>query len=244
MADLAGDPFEEPADAGAYCRAVEAYLCRRNTGQLVRIVGPSFDLVSGWADRGVPLRVACRGIDRYVDRQAGKGPRRRPIRIEHCEADVLDVFDEWRRAIGAPARAAEGDDEVSGRRGGSLPAHLERVVARLTALQAGTGTAPALLAAAAAVARELDASAFGARVLRGDARAAFLEQLGRLDAQLLSVAREGLAAEELAELTRQAEQELRWFRERMTVEAHAAAVAALVDRLVRERFQLPFVSPE
>ena len=244
MADLAGEPIEEPPDAGAYCRAVEGYLCRRNTGQLVRIVGPSFDLVSGWAERGVPLRVACRGIDRYVDRQAGKGPRRRPIRIEHCEADVLDVFDEWRRAIGAPLRATEGDDEAPGRRAGSLPAHLERVVARLTALQAGSGTAPALLAAAAAVARELDASAFGARALRGEARAAFLEHLGGLDAQLLAAAREGLAAGELAELTRQAEQELRSFRDRMTVEAHAAAVAALVDRLVRERCHLPFVSPE
>ena len=137
---------------------------------------------------------------------------------------------------------AEGDDEAPGRRAGSLPAHLERVVARLTALQAGTGTAPALLATAAAVARELDASAFGARALRGDARAAFLEHLSGLDAQLLAAAREGLAGGELAELTRQAEQELRSFRDRMTVEAHAAAVAALVDRLVRERCQLPFVS--
>ena len=47
-------------------------------GHLVRIVGPSFDLVCGWAARGVPLRVALPGIDRYVERQAPKGPRRRP----------------------------------------------------------------------------------------------------------------------------------------------------------------------
>ena len=244
MADVADDPGEEPSDAGAYCRAVEAHLCRRNAGHLVRIVGPSFDLVTGWADRGVPLRVACRGIDRYVDRQAAKGPRRRPIRIEHCEADVLDVFDEWRRAIGAPLRQAEEDIEVAVRRPGSLPAHLERVVARLTALQARTGTATPVLAAAAAVARELDAAAFGAKALRGEARAVFLERLAHLDAQLLAAARDGLAPGELAELARQAEQELRSFRDRMTVEAHAAAVGALVDRLVRERYQLPFVSPE
>ena len=102
MADVESQPVEDPADVGAYCRAVEAHLCRRNAGHLVRIVGPSFDLVSGWAERGVPLSIACRGIDRYVDRQASKGPRRRPIRVEFCEADVLDLFDEWRRAIGAP----------------------------------------------------------------------------------------------------------------------------------------------
>ena len=244
MVDVAGDSLEPPLDAGEYCRAVEAHLCRRNTGHLVRIVGPSFELVSGWATRGVPLRIACRGIDRYVDRQAGKTARRRPIRIEHCDADVLDVFDEWRRAIGAPSRPADGGDAESSRRSSSLPSHLVRVLARLAALQAGSGTAPALAAAAAAIARELDASAFGARTLRGEARVAFLEHLARLDAQLLAAAREGLTAGDLSELARQAEQELRPFRDRMTVEAHAAAVSAQVNRLVRERYQVPFVSPE
>lgn len=244
MADLADDPMEEPLDAGAYCRAVEAHLCRRNTGHLVRIVGPSFDMVSGWAARGVPLRIACGGIDRYVDRQAAKTSRRRPIRVEHCEADVLDVFDEWQRAIGAPSRPADGHDDAATRRASSLPSHLTRVVARLAALQAGAATAPALAAAAAAIGRELDASAFGARTLRGEARVGFLEHLGRLDAQLLGAAREGMGPDELSELVRLAEQELRPFRDRMTVEAHAAAVRTQVDRLVRERYNVPFVSPE
>ena len=31
-----------------YCREIEAYLCRKNDGHLVRIVGPSFNLVCGW----------------------------------------------------------------------------------------------------------------------------------------------------------------------------------------------------
>ena len=72
----------EPGDLGEYCRAVESYLCRRNEGHLVRVVGPSFDCVAAWAAKGVPLRVACRGIDRCVDRFAAKGTRRRPVRIE------------------------------------------------------------------------------------------------------------------------------------------------------------------
>jgi len=83
-----------------YCHEVERYLCQKNDGHLIRIVGPSFDLVSAWAAQGVPLKVACRGIDRYVERYYGKGPRRRPVRIDFCEADVLDAFDEWRRATG------------------------------------------------------------------------------------------------------------------------------------------------
>ena len=63
-----------------------------------------------------------------------------------------------------------------------------------------------------------------------------------MDAQLLTVAREELGVAALAELRRQAEQELLSFRDRMTPEAHGAAVAALVDRLVRERCKLPFVA--
>lgn len=240
MDHLGPEPADDPADAGAYCRAVEAYLCRRNTGHLVRIVGPSFDLVSGWATRGVPLRVACRGIDRYVERQAAKGPRRRPVRIEHCEADVLDVFDEWRRAIGAPRH--EAGDEPAARRSVSLPAHLERVIARLTALQARTDLAPALRSAAAGAVRELDEAAFAAKGLRGEARAALLARLAELDAELLRAARGGLDAELVADLARQAGQELQAFRDRMTPQAHASAVAALVERLIRERCQLPFVS--
>jgi hypothetical protein len=239
VADVTDVP---PGDVGAYCRAVEGHLCRRNIGHLVRIVGPSFDLVSGWAARGVPLRVACSGIDRYVDRQAGKGSRRRPIRIEHCEADVLDVFDEWRRAVGAP-RIAD-DEETPARRAGSLPAHLERVVARLTALQARQDVDRAVRDLAATMARELDASASTARGVRGDARMALLARLAELDAQLLEAARASLAPDVMSDLAQQAEQELSQFRDRMTAQAHSTAKAALVGRLVRERCQLPFVALE
>jgi hypothetical protein len=118
-----------------YCRDVEAYLCRKNDGHLIRIVGPAFEQVCGWATRGVPLNVAMRGIDRYFDRYYAKGPRRRPVRVEFGEADVLDVFDEWRRALGitiADARRPMPRSAVAIAAGTS-----QRVIARLTALRAG-----------------------------------------------------------------------------------------------------------
>ena len=58
---LGGTPTEQ------YCRDLEAYLCRKNDGHLIRIVGPAFEQVCGWAARGVPFTVACRGIDRYFE---------------------------------------------------------------------------------------------------------------------------------------------------------------------------------
>jgi hypothetical protein len=245
MGDLEDRGHNDPRDPGAYCRAIEAHLCRRNAGHLVRIVGPSFDLVSGWAERGVPLRVACHGIDRYVDRQAAKGtPGRRPIRIEFCEADVLDVFDEWRRAVGAPPRDGEAEGVKPARRAAPLRAHLDRVVARLTALQARADIDSALLAVATSIVHELEQSDCEVQGLRGPARDGFLARLSLLDAGLLAAARDATPPGEMTRLTQQADQELQSFRDRMTPEAHAAAVTALVDRLVRERYQLPFVAVE
>ena len=233
-------------DAPEYCRAIESYLCRKNDGHLVRVVGPAFDLVCGWAERGVPLKVACRGIDRYFERYYAKGPRRRPIRIEFCEADVLDVFDEWRRAIGVLTvrESADSDDvsavEDAGRQRSSLPAHLDRVHARLA--EARTGTAPCLEGVLQEVIRQLEATRAVAKTLRGDARHAAIERLGALDAMVLDAARAGTDGAALAEMQAEAESELTAFRARMPAEAYTRALAACVDRIVRERHRLPRIA--
>jgi hypothetical protein len=234
----------EPGDLGAYCRAIESYLCRRNEGHLVRVVGPAFDCVAGWAARGVPLRVAYRGIDRCVDRFAAKGNRRRPVKVEFCDADVLDVFDEWRRAVGVPAAApdAEGDDATGSRRHASLSAHLERAVARLTALRASSGAN--LGDVVDPLVTELDAARAGAKGLRGDARRHLLERLQALDARLLTATRERVDAATLAGLATEADAELAPFRDRMPAAAYGRAHTACIDRLIRDRFSLPVIAFE
>src|ERR1043165_4210353 len=121
-------------EPSAYCREIEAYLCRKNEGHLIRIVGPGFEQVAGWAAQGVPLAVACKGIDAYCERYYAKGPRRRPVRVEFCEADVLELVDDWRRAVGVSSLDGEAAAE---RKADSLPSHLERAIARLTTLRAG-----------------------------------------------------------------------------------------------------------
>jgi hypothetical protein len=228
-----------------YCRDIEAYLCRKNDGHLIRIVGPAFEQVCGWATRGVPLTVACRGVDRYFERYYAKGRRRRPVRIEFCEADVLDVFDEWRRAVGisaATADSAANDDDEARPRPGSLPSHLERVVARLTALRAGEDRS--LDEVADAMVRELDAARSSARQLRGDARHALLNRLRDLDRALLDAARALLDAPTLDALAAEAARELAPFRGRLPQEAYERSLSASLDRLVRERRRLPVITYE
>lgn len=216
-------------------------MCRKNDGHLVRIVGPAFEQVCAWAARGVPLKVACRGIDRYFERYYAKGPRRRPVRVEFCEADVLDVFDEWRRAVGVPAHVeAEPGEQTHTRR--SLPAHLERVVARLTALRAGDSHA--LDDTVGDIVQELDGARAGAKGLRGDAREQFLGRLRELDTRLLAAARSQCDASTLQELERDADAELAPFRDRMPRDAYAQSRRACIDRIVRERCRLPVISFE
>ena len=232
-------------DTSEYCRQVEAHLCQKNDGHLIRIVGPAFEQVCGWAARGIPLKMAMRGIDRYFERYYAKGARRRPVRVEFCEADVLDVFDEWRRAVGVSASGSEdisgGADGSSGA-AGSLPAHLERIIARLTTLRAGEDRS--LDAPIDAVVRELAAARAKAKTIRGDARDALLDRLRELDASLLDAVRARCDAQAMQQLAAEADEELRPFRARMPAEAYQQSHRACVDRLLRERARLPAISYE
>jgi hypothetical protein len=222
----------EPVD---FCREIERYLCQKNDGHLIRIVGPSFELVSGWAAGGVPFKVACRGIDRCFERYYAKGPRRRPVKIDFCEADILDAFDEWRRATGVRANPQggasrrENEDDAGGsqgeggaggsqregegeavRRGPSLRAHVERALRRLTSARAGGAIDERFDALLDRVGTELDA----ARRARGAARHALIERLDALDRELLDAARSALDAETRAAIVQEAEEELSAFRAR------------------------------
>jgi hypothetical protein len=233
-----------------YCREIEAYLCRKNDGHLIRVVGPSFDLVQGWASLGIPLKIACAGIDRYCERAKKKVARRRPVRIDFCEPDVLAAYDEWRRAVGlsAPSSPSEETSLATAAeprpRSGSLRAHLERVLLRLSSARASGAIGPAFDGLIDRAAREFDVVRSDARGLRGEGRKQLLERLVELDSELLRVAHSGLDEASAAALGRQADEELAPFRDRMPAEALARARKAAVDRLIRERCALPTIAFE
>lgn len=224
----------EPVD---YCRQIEAYLCRKNDGHLIRVVGPSFELVSGWAERGIPLKIAFEGIDRFAERYYRKGPRRRPVRIDFCEADVLDVFDQWQRAVGILQSSV-----TSRQSSASLPAHLERIVRRLTSARAGGALGAGFDALIDRIASELDVARADARGVRGGARQALLGRLAALDGELLRIARASLDESQIRALRREADEDLAGFRAPMAADAFARARDAALDRLVRERFSLPTIA--
>jgi hypothetical protein len=256
---------------GEFCREIETYLCRKNEGHLIRIVGPVFQKVCGWAAQGVPIKIAYRGIDRYFERQQAKGPglRRRPIRVEFCEADILDAFDEWRRAVGvtssavaagatggANGGAASGADRTDtgdaepeaedghghAKRKPGLQTHIDRVMARLTQRRMDSG--PRLGDVIDRVLGELDTMRASARGVRADARTALMDRLTSVDRELMTAAREALDPSALEDLRREAARELEPFRSRMPADAFRETSEAALERLIRDRWRLPSLRPD
>jgi hypothetical protein len=229
-----------------YCREVESYLCRKNEGHLIRIVGPAFDQVCGWAVMGVPLKVAFRGIDQYCERYYAKGPRRRPVRVEFCEPDVLELFDQWRRAVGVRADAGGRTESEPTPRKPALSGHIERAVARLTAFRAGPDRSMAFATAVDQAVRELDHLAADAKTARGDRRDAIVARLHALDSGLLDLAMAEAERDAalLAPLAREAGEELAPFRSRMPEGEFERARNAALRRLVREALRLPVLAYE
>ena len=241
-------------DPGEYCREIESYLCRCNDGHLIRIVGPAFEQVRGWAEAGVPLPVVTAGIDRRLARYRATGPHRRPLRIEFCEADVLDAFDEWRRAVGAAAApdafapapgGARDAAEASPRRVRSgrrltLPGHVDRILEAMSSRLARDEMPAPLRAALTRLVADLDALRPAVRGARGAARRTLIDRLDEIDRGLLASARDAAGAD-LDDVEAAARSELSSFRSRLDADAFARAVRANTDRLLRSRLGLPAV---
>ena len=232
---------------GDYCREIEAYLCRKNDGHLIRIVGPSFERVCSWAEQGIPIRIACQGIDAYFVRYYAKGVRRRPVQIDFCENDVLDAFDAWRRAVGVrlPGTEVTENETQARRRKRSLPEHLDRVCERITGTRAGmTPLPPDVDAVMENIVRE--AAEFRDRPgpLRGETRERIVARLVELDRIMLDAVRAQAGAAAVQALRAEASSQLLPFRDRMPADAYERAIDSAVDRLLRERERLPTVSFE
>jgi hypothetical protein len=223
-------------DVGEFCRRVERYLTQINGGHLVRIVGPGFEVVKRWAETGVPLNIVMRGIDRKAERHR-HGASTRPLRIEFCEADVREVFDDWRRAIGVAS--APGPTDGAAQRRPSLPKHLERVLERLGRLTGRLDWPDELrdnLEACRDRVLALQASAAGAR---GEARAAVVASLEEIDRALVDAIRLHAPVELRRQARRDAETDLAPYRDRLSESLWRQSVEITEARLLRDRLGLP-----
>ncbi len=234
-------------DIGDYCREVEAHLTRVNGGHLVRIVGPGFMLVRHWAEEGVPLSAVCRGIEQKAERHK-VGAARRPLRIEFCEADVREVYEAWRRAIGVSGAAGDSAEGAAagpvGERGSGSARRvttrdLERAVERLMATAGRLDLPDSLRDEVNRVLEQVIHIRDAVKGTRGAAREGHLEALPELDRSMMAVARMVISADALAPVREDAERDLQPFRARLARDAWDQAVEVTVARGVREYFGLP-----
>lgn len=241
MSDEPRPPAAPVFDVGDYCRQVETHLTRVNAGHLVRIVGPAFELVRQWAEEGIPLSVVFRGIDLRAGRHRVRQGKR-PLRIEFCEADVRDLFDGWRRAVGLPRGAAPADAtpaEAAEPRRRSLTRHLDRAIERLAASAGRLDLPETFRAAADPVLREIVALRDAAKKARGPARDEIAARFPIIDAALVQAAAQSAPPELIDALRVEAEQDLAPYRDRLSDEAWQRSIGVTVTRLLRDRYGLP-----
>lgn len=249
-------------DVGEYCRIVEDHLTRVNGGHLVRIVGPSFELVRQWAEAGIPASVVLRGIELKAERHR-LGNSTRPLRLEFCEADVREVYRNWRRAVGllgneggesgeaiAEDAAAGGagqdadsdsqeDQKDRKERRPSLTRHLDRAVDRMSRAMSRADLPDDLREALDLVLQELVELREVARKARGPIREEIAQRLQLLDDQLAARLQSFAPTAILESVRREAESELAHYRGRLSRDAWPRAVDANADRLLRDRYGLP-----
>ena len=225
---------EDVPDIREYCREVEDHLTRVNGGHLVRIVGPAFELVRGWAEEGVPLTVVFRGIELKAERhQMGKAAR--PLRLEFCEGDVRAIYEHWRRAVGFGS--AEPDSAEA--HAASLSKRLGRAVERLGRAAGRLELPEPLRDGIAQWLGELTSMREVAKRARGEARDAIVARLAPIARAMAATARAATPPDALAALERDAARDLAPFRDRLTGTGWQQAVDVTVDRLLRDRYDLP-----
>jgi hypothetical protein len=168
------------------------------------------------------------------------------VQIAFCEADVLDAFDDWRRAVGVSADVTDpqGGPDVeeplpAARSRKSLASQIDAMVARLTVLRGSDKAGPVLGSALDAAVRDLDALRADAARARGDAREALLERVTQIEDELVARALQAVTPTVRDGFEREADAELEPFRSRMSASAYAQSRHAAVRRLVRVHFGLP-----
>ena len=231
-------------DQGVYCRDVESYLCRRNDGHLIRIVGPAFELVCTWAQKQIPLSVVHKAIDRVVGRRESSGIVRRPLRIEYCEDDVMELFLEWRRAVGTSSDNNLQTDDANMSRRFSLVAHLDRVILELTKWHSQNKQPAQTVDAVKNIIEKLDGLRSGAKRATGAERNCLIEELRKIDRLLLLAGWENLSPSTSKALQIEAEEALSAYRDRMTDQVFKGAVRSEIDRLLRDRLSFPRIKFE
>ncbi|MCA1817733.1 MAG: hypothetical protein LC746_15325 [Acidobacteria bacterium] len=246
----------------------DAFVRRRGRHLLLSPI--DWALIESWKEMGVPLHVALRGVETAFDSYESK-PRRRTVKsLLYCQEEVEAQFAEWReRQTGAHgggdatgrdgadaeggARAAEGNGKGARvEEADALPFPREAITAHLASCRAGVAGARESRAAsgggdelcdalARAASRLADLEKDFAASARPDAE--LLEgALCDLEAMLDRAVRASVQAELVESSRREAEEQLKPYKARMSRDVYEQTRENLLAKSLREGCGVPRLS--
>jgi hypothetical protein len=235
----------------------EEFVRRRGSHMLVSPM--DWALIETWRQRGVPLRVALRGINQSFDVWDQKPRRGRKVNsLFYCQQAVEEAFEQYCEAhIGANGHsenyqdgtATNGNGHTNGGHHEASPFSIENI---RYALHEHCETLSRLCIehrASPMLADEFDRAAHRLREIvdeLGRASDLSLEQLdkdlGLIEERLLDGLAEDLGGEELDRLHEEGNQQLKEYRSKMESQVYEQTLGNWVARRLRERYRVPRLS--
>ncbi|MCX7602484.1 MAG: hypothetical protein N2036_00265 [Bryobacteraceae bacterium] len=210
----------------SYFTEVEEHFQRARGTGLFLMSPLDWALVESWKNAGIPLEAVLRGIDAAFEKWRSRRQKHQMINsLAYCAQAVMKEAEAMagnRPASSAPAEPAIPPDAV--RR------HLEKALAALEAREPYADIAAGL--------RTLVANLDGHLANLEDLEL----RLTALEDRMASIARTRLSEEQLLEMRRELERELRPYRSRMSAAQLARLEKSFLDRKVYELEALPRLS--
>ncbi|HEY0051317.1 MAG TPA: hypothetical protein VGB68_18620 [Pyrinomonadaceae bacterium] len=223
-----------------YFSEIEETFNRRR-GKYLFLSPLDWALIESWQERGVPLHIILRGIEKVFDGVDNQPKRRRSVKsLMYCREEIEAQYEEWlERQVGKSQTdgdgAAETEIETSLFSDENVKTHLENAAQSLTRAQAkAKGELREVLLRVSARLAELEKSFNDAENLEsalGD-----LEHL--IDAALLETADE----KTLASLKAETDKLMAQYRGKMEKEVYDRTFDLMLLKTLREAAEIPRLS--
>jgi hypothetical protein len=224
-----------------YFSEIEETFNRRR-GKYLFLSPLDWALIESWQERGVPLHIILRGIEKVFDGVDNQPKRRRSVKsLMYCREEIDAQYEEWlERQVGksqanGSGEAAETESENSLFSDENVKTHLKNAAQSLAQAQAkAKGELHEVLRRASERLAELEKSFNDAESLEealGD-----LEQL--IDAALLQTADE----KTLAALKAETDKQMAQYRGKMEKEVYDRTFDLMLLKTLRETAEIPRLS--
>ena len=243
---------EEPLNYFNYFTEVEDAFVRRR-GKHLMLCSLDWTLIEVWKERGIPLHIVLRGIERWFDFYETKRRQRSVNMLMYCQEEVEAQFAEWRESrVGATDESGEREDNgARSDKSDGLPfsrtailEHLQRGRSRLSEIAAGRKMIREddfsdALERAVVLLSDLEQDF--AAVALPDAQKLEVSLTG-LERMLSDAIRSAASSEEIAAIEREVKEQLKPYRKHMEPAVYQQTFNNLLLKRLREQFGVPRLS--